>query len=217
MRDAEDAIASSDCHRRAVQLTRGRRRPCLVGICAAAVRSRRRSAARKRQPGGNAARSGGWPVDRCAARASAPSTCGSSRAAPACTGCRGRCEHLRAWRRSRRCDPAYITATRSAHLGDDAEIVRHERSAPMPNSRCSDSRRSRYLRLHRHVECRGRLVGDQERRMAGERDRAGYALAHAAAQLRADSRADAASRVRNAHAPEASTTVGAQRHRPAAR
>ena len=67
-------------------------------------------------------------------------------------------------------------------VGDDAEVVRDE-----------DDRRAEPLadvahevedpRLDRHVERRRRLVGDQDLRVAGERDRDHHALAHPAREL----------------------------------
>jgi hypothetical protein len=39
------------------------------------------------------------------------------------------------------------------------------------------------LRRDRHVECRGRLVGDEQARLAGQRHRDHHALPHAAGQL----------------------------------
>src|SRR6266540_548611 len=66
-------------------------------------------------------------------------------------------------------------------LGDDAQIVRDQ-----------DDRRARFLaqrahevedlRLDRHVECCGRLVGDKKVGLAGERHRDHDALAHAAGE-----------------------------------
>ena len=66
--------------------------------------------------------------------------------------------------------------------GDDAEVVgdeddRHVAVLALLLDQVED------LRLHRHVERRGRLVGEQHRRAAGERDGDHHALAHAARQL----------------------------------
>ena len=76
--------------------------------------------------------------------------------------------------------PAYITTTRCAGLGDDAEVVgdQHDRRAESAPSGRSIS--SQDLRLDRDVERRGRLVGDQQLRAAGERHGDHHALAHAA-------------------------------------
>ena len=84
------------------------------------------------------------------------------RAAPACRGGWGS-------RRGRRVDasstirPAYITSTRSHVPGDDAQVVRDEddRHAALVAQLLQELED---LRLDRHVERRGRLVGDQERR-----------------------------------------------------
>ena len=66
--------------------------------------------------------------------------------------------------------------------GDDAEIVgdedhRHVPAALLARQQVED------LRLDRDVERRGRLVGDQELRLAGQRDRDRHALPHAAGEL----------------------------------
>jgi hypothetical protein len=69
-----------------------------------------------------------------------------------------------------------------AHLGDHAEVVRdeHDRHAELPLERQHEVED---LRLDRDVERRGRLVGDEERRVAGERHRDHDPLAHAAREL----------------------------------
>ena len=56
-------------------------------------------------------------------------------------------------------------------------------SSDRSNSRLHLAQQIEDLRLHRHVERRRRLVGDDERRPAGERDRHHDALPHAAGQL----------------------------------
>ena len=66
--------------------------------------------------------------------------------------------------------------------GDDAEVVgdqdhRHVPAALLARQEIED------LRLDRHVERGGRLVGDQELWFAGQRDRDRHALAHAAGKL----------------------------------
>ena len=52
-----------------------------------------------------------------------------------------------------------------------------------PNSRWRSSSSREHLRLHHHVERRGRLVGDQEPRLAGQRQPDQHALALAAREL----------------------------------
>ena len=69
-----------------------------------------------------------------------------------------------------------------AGFGDHAHVVRdqHDRGAVLlaePAQQRND------LRLDRHVECRRRLVGDDQARLAGERQRDHDALAHAAGEL----------------------------------
>ena len=66
--------------------------------------------------------------------------------------------------------------------GDDAEVVgdedhRHEALALLVFEQVE------HLRLHRDVERGGGLVGEEELRPGGERDRDAHALAHAARQL----------------------------------
>jgi hypothetical protein len=79
-------------------------------------------------------------------------------------------------------DPARIhDGDAVAHARDDAEVVRDEQHAHAGLA-LDVLQKLEVLRLDRDVERGGRLVGDQQRRIAGERDRAGDPLAHAAAQ-----------------------------------
>ena len=68
------------------------------------------------------------------------------------------------------------------HVGDDREVVgdQHEREPVLP---LEPSEQHEDLRLRRHVERRRRLVGDQELRAAGDRDRDDDALALPAGEL----------------------------------
>ena len=68
------------------------------------------------------------------------------------------------------------------HLGDDAEVVRDEQQRQV-EARLQLAHQVEHLRLNRDVERRRRLVGDDERRLAGERDGDHHALPHAAGQL----------------------------------
>ena len=80
-------------------------------------------------------------------------------------------------------DPAGVHHEHAlAEARDDAEVVgdqhgRHAGLAPQPAQQLED------LRLHRDVERGRRLVGDQQRRVAEQRDRDHHALAHAAREL----------------------------------
>src|SRR5256886_33250 len=67
-------------------------------------------------------------------------------------------------------------------LGDNSHVVgdQHDRRAPLARD-ALDERDD--LRLHGHVERGGRLVGDQQDRLRGERQRDDHALAHAAGEL----------------------------------
>ena len=67
-------------------------------------------------------------------------------------------------------------------LGDHAHVVgdQHHGGAVLaaePLQQRDD------LRLHRHIERGGRLVGDDQFRLGGERERKHHALAHAAGEL----------------------------------
>jgi hypothetical protein len=78
--------------------------------------------------------------------------------------------------------PAYITAMSSVCPATTPEVVRDEdqRHVPVPPLLADEVED---LRLHRHVERRGRLVGEHQRRAARHRERDHHALAHATAQL----------------------------------
>ena len=78
--------------------------------------------------------------------------------------------------------PAYITTTRRAEVGDHAEVVGDE-DHRHPEPRLERAEQVEDLRLHGDVE-RGRgLVGDEQARLAREREREQRALAHAAREL----------------------------------
>ena len=69
-----------------------------------------------------------------------------------------------------------------AEAGDDAEIVgdqQHRKAERFLEA----GEQLQHLRLDRHVERRGRLVGDQQFRLAGDRHGDHHALAHAARQF----------------------------------
>jgi len=68
------------------------------------------------------------------------------------------------------------------HLGDDAKVVRDEEERQVV-ARFQLSKQLQDLRLDRDVERRCRLVGDDERWPAGERDGDHHALPHSAGQL----------------------------------
>ena len=102
-------------------------------------------------------------------------------AAPRVYGCSGS--------REQRLDRRLLDLAAGVHhddalrrLGDHAEVVRdqHDRGA---GRSFSSQHQVQDLRLDRDVERRGRLVGDQHLRVAGERHRDHHALAHAAGKL----------------------------------
>ena len=69
-----------------------------------------------------------------------------------------------------------------AGLGDDAEVVGHEddgEPARVPQLQ----QQPQDLRLHRHIQCRRRLVGDQNAGPASERRGDHRPLAHSAGKL----------------------------------
>ena len=68
------------------------------------------------------------------------------------------------------------------HLGDDAEVVGDEEQRE-PQPLLQVAQQVENLRLDRHVERRRRLVGDEERRPARERQGDQRALAQAAREL----------------------------------
>ena len=67
-------------------------------------------------------------------------------------------------------------------VGHDPEVVGHEHHRHRTFALLV-GQQVEYLRLHGHVEARGRLVGEQQLRAAGERDGDHHALAHPARQL----------------------------------
>ena len=78
--------------------------------------------------------------------------------------------------------PAYITATRSQVSAiTPMSCVTSITAAPC--SRAQPLQQRNDLRLDRHVERRGRLVGDDQLRLGRQRERDDDALAHAAGEL----------------------------------
>ena len=71
--------------------------------------------------------------------------------------------------------PAYMTATRSAVSAMTPEVVGDEQQRQVVG-RFHLAEQVEDLCLNRHVERRRRLVGDDERRMAGQRHRDEHAL-----------------------------------------
>ena len=142
------------------------------------------------QRGGEAARlgrverSGGRPgiaVSRPSRMPVAFELRAARRGAPRCTGARGG-RRARATAACSTIWPAYMTATSSA-----ASATTPMSCVMMIIAISCSSRRSleqvEDLGLDRHVERGRRLVGDQQLRVAGERDGDHHALAHAAGEL----------------------------------
>ena len=143
----------------------------------AAPAARREGAARRHVPAPTAA-TPGWPAAGAAAGARAAA--GSSRAAPRCRGAGGR---RRPRPRARLDDAAGVHHQHPVgDLGHHAHVVgdEHDRRAvlaPQPPQQVED------LRLHGDVERGRRLVGDQQRGVAGQRHGDHRALAHPAGEL----------------------------------
>ena len=131
------------------------------------------------QPGGSAARFGTTPSIAFRRAPALPPE--STPAARACTGAPARGRSSRTGPSSTM-RPAYITATRSAI---SAITPRSWVMSSSDRSNCALhlAQQVEDLRLHGDVERGGRLVGDDERRLAGQRHGDHHALAHAARQL----------------------------------
>jgi hypothetical protein len=69
-----------------------------------------------------------------------------------------------------------------AGLGHDAQVVRDQEEGE-PERLAEPAEEEQDLELDGHVERRGGLVGDQQPRVAGQRDRDHHPLPHAAGQL----------------------------------
>ena len=158
----------------------GRRR------CRAAAAAPRGSAGRRR---GSAARSGspwagcwGWaPCPRWSPAARARRRAAGS--SPAGRSCRGAADRRTAPSTGALSTilPAYITSTSSATSAITPRSWVMIRIA-MPSRFCRSAQQVEDLRLDGDVERRGRLVGDQQRGLAGQRHGDHDALAHAARQ-----------------------------------
>jgi hypothetical protein len=75
-----------------------------------------------------------------------------------------------------------MTPTRRRHLRDDPEVVGDQQHAHRPLG-LQAAQQFENLRLDGHVERRRRLIGDQQARIAGQRDGDHHPLLHAAGQL----------------------------------
>ena len=138
------------------------------------------SGRRRRSPAAGRSTGGGRPGSRRAGAPARPST-GTQAISARCRDAPAR----RARPRSAPVStirPAYITATRSQSCGDDAEIVGDEEHGGAA-ARGAARPAAEDLRLHGDVERRGRLVGDEDVRVVGERHGDADALAHAAGEL----------------------------------
>ncbi len=135
---------------------------------------------RNLQPVGGRRSDGGWPRI-CESRSSSTSRRGSEPSSPHVYGCSG-C--------SKSENTGACSATRAAYMTTMSSAVSATtprswvmRTTAVPCSAWSSLDEAEDLRLRRHVERGGRLVGDQERRVVDERHRDHHALAHAAREL----------------------------------
>ena len=151
------------------------------------------AAARRRGTLGREARSAGRTGSRAAGRrgpaprpgsrpAGRPARARAARSAgPPCRDDAGRANRP-ATSCSSTCWPAYCTTTRSA-VSATTPMSWVMSTSAMPRSRCRSTQQVEDLRLDGHVERRGRLVGDQQLRVAGDRHGDHHPLAHAARHL----------------------------------
>ena len=125
----------------------------------------------------------GLDHDRRVAAAAAPDRASARpRAAPAYRDARGAREDALDRRPARRSCPCFITQTRSAILRTMPRSWVMN-SIAMPSRLCRSFSSFEDLRLHGDVERGGRLVGDQQVGLVGERHRDHHALALPAGQL----------------------------------
>ena len=93
----------------------------------------------------------------------------------------GRGEHCFCWAMLNDSAPVdHVNPVRE--FPDDAQIVRNEQHGRSVSGDDLPHQVQR-LRLDRHVQCRARLVGDQQRRLVGERHRDHDPLVHSAGKL----------------------------------
>ena len=71
------------------------------------------------------------------------------------------------------------------HLGDHAHVVR-DQDHRQPAFVLQSAEQIQDLRLGGHIQRRGRLVGDQDARLGGQRERDHHALTQAAGELEAN-------------------------------
>ena len=147
-------------------------------------RGRLRQRGRNGQPGGSSARSGGWPgiCGEPPRRPPVPRSTAAPRSRPRVYGWRGARKSVGAG--------AVLDDVARVHHGD--LVAGLARSTPrswetstiaIPNSCLQLGEQREDLILDRDVERRRRLVGEQQLRPGGDRDRDHHPLAHAAAEL----------------------------------
>ena len=170
--------------------TRWRRRPCRLdrrrGTRCGSGRWRSAQRGGERAAGDRLAqrwapRRGSPPAALRPPRAASIRAAASSRAGPACRdAAAGRT--ARSTVASSTLRPAYITTTRCAISATTPRSCVISMIA-VPSRVLQVAHQVEDLRLDGHVERRGRLVGDQQLRVAGQRHRDHHPLAHAAGEL----------------------------------
>ena len=135
------------------------------------------------QPGGRLIRLGGLPgIGTSRSRPLAGPAAASRPAGPRCRGAAGASKTSLGACRARPPGRAYITRTSSASSATTPRSWVMMMTA-VPNSLCRSADQVEDLRLHGDVERGGRLVGDQQLRVADQRHRDHRALPHAAGEL----------------------------------
>ena len=151
-------------------------------LARAARRARRRSGGGRRSRPGSRRGVGGAPAIATSGLSGVASGCGSASSSARVYGWRGRCEHVLARARTRRRGRRRRSTTRSAiaDITPRSCVIRIDREvvlAAQPVEQPQDPG------LDGDVERGRRLVGDQQLRPAGERDRDRDPLAHPAREL----------------------------------
>ena len=163
--DAAPRLARCDARRRPTRVggDEHRRRPCEHSSIARLAARVERAPGRQ---GGRVGRIAGEAARRHP-RAGSPIVGNARGQRRACTGGAGG-EHLVRSGPPRRCGPRTSRpAARRSTVSTDRSWVMNTSASPL--SRCSSVEQLEHLGLHHHVERGGRLVGDQQLGLAGER------------------------------------------------
>ena len=178
-------------------------RPPLLRSFGGAVRHSSRASGQRganAQPGSSSPGRGGWPSMSASRSVSGVSRRGTEAQQRRGVGMRGGCEQFA---HRRRLDDAAGVHHRHAigDAGDHAEVVGDQHQRQVPRRAASREQRE-HLGLHRDVECRGGLVGDQQ---VGPQVTAPWRSRRAGAcrrTVRADTGRRRASGIGHAHGPQ---------------